>query len=51
MSVVGDSRELEGIAIGFEQKDDLEFAKYTLGKLKEKYNIRYDVLFAVIAEN
>lgn len=43
-------RGVEAIAIGFEQKDDLEYAKYTLGKLKEKYNIQYDILFGGIAD-
>jgi len=43
-------RGVEAIAIGFEQKDDLEYARYTLGKLKEKYNIQYDILFGGIAD-
>ncbi|MET6996357.1 peroxiredoxin family protein [Chitinophaga defluvii] len=43
-------RGVEAIAIGFEQKDDLEYARYTLGKLKEKYNIEYDILFGGIAD-
>jgi peroxiredoxin len=43
-------RGVEAIAIGFEQKDDLEYAKYTLGKLKEKYGITYDILFGGIAD-
>lgn len=44
------SRGVEAIAIGFEQKDDLEYAKYTLGKLRDKYNITYDILFGGIAD-
>lgn len=44
------ARGVEAIAIGFEQKDDLEYARYTLGKLKEKYNIEYDILFGGIAD-
>ncbi len=43
-------RGVEAIAVGFEQKDDLEYAKYTLGKLKEKYGIEYDILFGGIAD-
>ncbi|WP_111635803.1 peroxiredoxin family protein [Pedobacter cryoconitis] len=43
-------RGVEAIAIGFEQKDDLEYGKYTLGKLKEKYGITYDILFGGIAD-
>ncbi|NIG56591.1 peroxiredoxin [Chitinophaga sp. Cy-1792] len=43
-------RGVEAIAIGFEQKDDLDYARYTLGKLKEKYNINYDILFGGIAD-
>jgi len=44
------SRGVEAIAIGFEQKDDLEYAKYTLGTLKKKYGIEYDILFGGIAD-
>jgi peroxiredoxin len=44
------SRGVEAIAIGFEQKDDLEYARYTLGKLKDKYGIEYDILFGGIAD-
>ncbi len=44
------ARGVEAIAIGFEQKDDLEYARYTLGKLKDKYGIEYDVLFGGIAD-
>lgn len=43
-------RGVEAIAIGFEQKDDLEYAKYTLGKLRDKYEITYDILFGGIAD-
>jgi len=43
-------RGVEAIAIGFEQKDDLEYAKYTLGKLRDKYEISYDILFGGIAD-
>ncbi|GAA3979753.1 peroxiredoxin family protein [Mucilaginibacter dorajii] len=44
------NRGVEAIAIGFEQKDSLEYAKYTLGKLKEKYNIQYDIVFGGLAD-
>ncbi|SEJ02357.1 Peroxiredoxin [Dyadobacter koreensis] len=44
------ARGVEAIAIGFEQKDDLEYAKYTLGTLKKKYGIEYDILFGGIAD-
>ncbi|GAA4307816.1 hypothetical protein GCM10023149_01490 [Mucilaginibacter gynuensis] len=43
-------RGVEAIAIGFEQKDSLEYAKYTLGKLRDKYNIGYDILFGGLAD-
>ena len=43
-------RGVEAIAIGFEQKDDLEYAKYTLGKLKDFYKIEYDLVFGGIAD-
>jgi peroxiredoxin len=44
------SRGVEAIAVGFEQKDDLEYAKYTLGTLKKKYGIEYDLVFGGIAD-
>ncbi|MFY8037151.1 MAG: peroxiredoxin family protein [Cyclobacteriaceae bacterium] len=43
-------RGVEAIAVGFEQKDDIEYARYTLGKLKQKYGIEYDILFGGIAD-
>ena len=43
-------RGVEAIAVGFEQKDDLEYAKYTLGTLKKKYGIEYDIVFGGIAD-
>lgn len=43
-------RGVEVIAIGFEQKDDLSYAAYTLGKLRDKYNIKYDILFGGLAD-
>lgn len=44
------NRGVEAIAIGFEQKDSLAYAQYTLGKLKEKYDIQYDIVFGGIAD-
>jgi peroxiredoxin len=44
------SRGIEAIAIGFEQKDSLKYAQYTLGKLRDKYNIKYDILFGGLAD-
>jgi hypothetical protein len=44
------NRGVEAIALGFEQKDSLEYAKYTLGKLKEKYAINYDIAFGGLAD-
>jgi peroxiredoxin len=43
-------RGVEAIALGFEQKDSLAYAQYTLGKLKEKYNINYDIAFGGLAD-
>lgn len=43
-------RGVEAIALGFEQKDSLEYAKYTLGKLKDKYAINYDIAFGGLAD-
>jgi peroxiredoxin len=43
-------RGVEAIAVGFEQKDDLDYAKYTLGTLRKKYGIQYDLVFGGIAD-
>jgi peroxiredoxin len=43
-------RGVEAIAVGFEQKDELSYAAYTLGKLKAKYDIQYDLVFGGIAD-
>lgn len=43
-------RGVEAIAIGFEQKDDLEYGKYVLGKLRDKYKVKYDILFGGLAD-
>jgi len=40
------SKGVEAIALAFEAKDDLQFAKNTLTKLKNRYDIQYDLLFA-----
>jgi peroxiredoxin len=40
------SKGVEAIALAFEAKDDLAFAKNALTKLKNRYDIQYDVLFA-----
>jgi peroxiredoxin len=44
------NRGVEAIAVGFEQKDDLDYAKYTLGTLRKKYGIKYDLVFGGIAD-
>ena len=43
-------RGVEAIAIAFEQQDSLEYAQHTLGKFKEFFDIRYDLLFGGIAD-
>jgi peroxiredoxin len=43
-------RGVEIIAIAFEQEDSLEYARYTLGKLREFFGIEYDILFGGIAD-
>lgn len=43
-------RGVEAIAIGFEQKDDLDYGAYVLGKLRDKYDIKYDILFGGLAD-
>jgi len=40
------SKGVEAIGLAFEAKDDLAFAKSTLTKLKNRYDIQYDLLFA-----
>ena len=37
---------VEAIGLAFEAKDDFEFAKRTLTKLKTRYDVQYDLLFA-----
>ena len=43
-------RGVEATALGFEQKGSLEYAKYTLGKLRDKYAINYDIAFGGLAD-
>ncbi|GAB2788582.1 hypothetical protein GCM10027275_36880 [Rhabdobacter roseus] len=38
-------RGVEVIGVAFEAKDDLEYARYTLSKLKKRYDVQYDLLF------
>ncbi len=38
-------RGVEIIGVGFEMKDDLGYARKTLGKIVDKYGIRYEMLF------
>ncbi|GLU55826.1 peroxiredoxin family protein [Dyadobacter frigoris] len=40
------SKGVEIIGLAFEAKDDYEFAKRTLTKLKTRYDVQYDLLFA-----
>lgn len=44
------SRGVEIVGIGFEAKDSLAYAQYTLNKLKAKYDIRYPLLFGGYAD-
>ena len=39
-------RGVEIIGLGFERKDDFEYSKTTLNRLKAKYGIEYEILFA-----
>ncbi|MBW8685721.1 peroxiredoxin family protein [Chitinophaga rhizophila] len=41
---------VEVIATGFEQKEEVEYARYTLRNLKDKYSIEYDIPFGSIAD-
>lgn len=40
------AKGVEAIGLAFEAKDDLQFAQGTLAKLKNRYDIQYDLLFA-----
>lgn len=39
------------IGVAFEAKDDIEYAKKTLSRLKNRYDIQYELLFAGKADN
>jgi peroxiredoxin len=43
-------RGVEAIAVGFEQQDNFDYAKKTLGKLKDFFAIDYDIVFGGIAD-
>lgn len=42
-------RGVEIVGLAFERKNDFEFARRTLTRLKDRYGIRYDLLFAGLA--
>ena len=42
-------RGVEIIGLAFERKNDFEFAKRTLTRLKSRFDIRYELLFAGLA--
>lgn len=42
-------RGVEIIGLAFERKNDFEFAKRTLSRLKDRFDIQYDILFAGLA--
>lgn len=42
-------RGVEIIGLGFERKDDFEYSKQALNRLKSKYGIEYELLFAGMA--
>jgi len=42
-------RGIEIIGLAFERKNDFNFAKRTLTRLKERFDIRYELLFAGLA--
>lgn len=43
-------RGVEIIGLSFERKDDLDFARERIGKFIKRFDIRYDILFAGIAD-
>jgi peroxiredoxin len=43
-------RGVEAIAIAFEQEDNFDYFKHTVGKFKEFFDIRYDLVFGGIAD-
>lgn len=40
------NRGVEIVGLAFERKDDFDYAKGTLSRLKEKYDVDYEILFA-----
>ena len=42
-------RGVEIIGLAFERKNDFEYGKRTLSRLKERFDIRYELLFAGLA--
>lgn len=42
-------RGIEIIGLAFERKNDFDFAKRTLTRLKERFDVRYELLFAGLA--
>lgn len=42
---------VEIVGVAFEMKDSLEYAKYTLNKLKARYDIQYPLVFGGYADN
>ena len=42
-------RGIEIIGLAFERKNDFDFAKRTLSRLKERFDIKYEILFAGLA--
>ncbi len=44
-------RGVEVIAVAFEARDDVEYARRMLTRLSNRYNIRYDILFGGKADN
>ena len=43
-------RGVEIIAVAFEQEDSLEYARTTLGRLRDFFDVRYDIVFGGIAD-
>ena len=43
-------RGVEIIAVAFKQEDSLEYARTTLGRLRDFFDVRYDIVFGGIAD-
>ena len=43
-------RGVEIIAVAFEQEDSIEYARTTLGRLRDFFDVRYDIVFGGIAD-